>query len=127
MALVGYNTPLHDPPVPEHDHLQAFHNHICLQAGAYQNGMWIVAVAKAGREEGCDLLGQSSIVAPTGEIVAMAGTLGDELVVARCDLDRTCELRGHVFDFALHREPRAYGPIVEQKGIVPPPEEPSGG
>lgn len=127
MTLVGYNTPLHYPPVPEHDHLQAFHNRICLQAGAYQNGMWIVAVAKAGREEGCDLLGQSSIVAPTGEIVAMAGTLADELVIARCDLDRTRELRAHVFDFARHREPWAYAPIVEQKGIVPPPERPLDG
>src|SRR5690606_26863494 len=61
LMMLGYNTPLHYPPVPEHDHLQAFHNHIVMQAGAYQNGTWIVAVAKAGREEGCDLLGQSCI------------------------------------------------------------------
>ena len=112
MLLLGYNTPLHYPPVPQHDHLQAFHNHLCLQAGAYQNGMWVVAVAKAGKEEGCDLLGQSSIVAPTGEIVAMAGTLEDELVVHDCDLERTREIREHIFDFALHRRPDTYGPIT---------------
>ncbi|HFD15374.1 MAG TPA: N-carbamoyl-D-amino-acid hydrolase [Rhodospirillales bacterium] len=112
MLLLGYNTPLHYPPVPQHDHLQAFHNHLCLQAGAYQNGMWVVAVAKAGKEEGCDLLGQSSIVAPTGEIVAMAGTLEDELVVHDCDLERTREIREHIFDFDLHRRPDTYGPIT---------------
>ena len=37
------------------------HNHLCLQAGAYQNGMWVVAVAKAGCEEGCDLIGLPEI------------------------------------------------------------------
>ena len=76
MILLGYNTPAHYPPVPEHDHLQNFHNHLVMQAGAYQNGSWVVAVAKAGEEEGCDLIGQSCIIAPTGEIIAMCSTLG---------------------------------------------------
>ncbi len=116
MLLLGYNTPLHYPPVPQHDHLQAFHNHLCLQAGAYQNGMWVVAVAKAGREEGCDLLGQSCIVAPTGEIVAMAGTLEDELVTYDCDFERTREIKEHIFDFALHRRPETYGLITAMPG-----------
>ena len=44
--------------------------------------MWIVGVAKAGKEENCDLLGQSCIIAPTGEIVAMCSTIGDELATA---------------------------------------------
>lgn len=108
MALIGYNTPVHYPLAPEHDHLQCFHNHLCMQAGAYQNGMWIVGVAKAGREEGCDLIGQSCIIAPTGEIVAMASTLGDELVVHDCDLDRCTEIRANIFNFKLHRRPEVY-------------------
>ena len=113
LMLLGYNTPVHYPPVPEHDHLQGFHNHLCMQAGAYQNGMWVVGVAKAGREEGCDLLGQSCIIAPTGEIVAMAGTVEDELITHECDLDRTREIREHIFNFALHRRPETYGLITE--------------
>ena len=115
MVLLGYNTPVHNPPVPQHDHLQNFHNHLVLQAAAYQNGTWVVGVAKAGREEGCDLIGGSCIIAPTGEIVAQCTTLGDELVVAECDLDRCDELKRHVFDFDLHRQPQHYGLIAAAK------------
>ena len=108
MMLIGYNTPRHYPLAPEHDHLQDFHNHLCLQAGAYQNGMWIVAVAKAGCEEGCDLIGESCIIAPTGEIVAKTQTLGDELICYPCDLDRCLEIRKNIFNFDLHRRPEVY-------------------
>lgn len=120
MCFIGYNTPIHYPPVPEHDHLQGFHNHLVLQSGAYQNGMWVVGIAKAGKEEGCDLLGQSCIIAPTGEIVAMASTVGDELITAACDLDRCKELKDNVFNFGLHRQPQSYHLIVDTKGVVEP-------
>jgi len=116
VVLLGYNTPLHYPPVPDHDHLQDFHNHLVMQAGAYQNGSWVVGVAKAGREEGCDLIGGSCIIAPTGEIVAQAKTLEDELILTDCDLDRCREIKENIFDFALHRQPQHYGPITEPKG-----------
>ncbi|MGR3344704.1 MAG: N-carbamoyl-D-amino-acid hydrolase [Paracoccaceae bacterium] len=117
LVMVGYNTPEHYPPAPEHDHLQNFHNHLVMQAGAYQNGTWIVGVAKAGREEGCDLIGGTCIVAPTGEIVAECKTLGDELIVHECDLDRCREIQTNVFDFAQHREPESYQLITATKGV----------
>ena len=119
LVMLGYNTPVHYPLAPEHDHLQDFHNHLSMQAGAYQNGTWVVGVAKAGHEEGCDLIGGSCVIAPTGEIVALATTLEDELVTARCDLDRCQEIQRNIFNFALHREPRHYGLIVERKGVGP--------
>ena len=109
LVVLGYNTPVHYPLAPEHDHLQDFHNALSLQAGAYANGLWAVGVAKAGREEGCDLIGGSLIVAPTGEIVAQAATLGDEVVLAEIDLDRCAEIRRNIFNFALHRQPADYG------------------
>ena len=112
MMLIGYNTPRHYPPAPEHDHLQDFHNHLSLQAGAYANGMWVVGVAKAGVEEGCDLIGGSAIVAPTGEIVAEAKTVGDEVVIADCDLDRCAEIRSNIFNFTQHRRPEVYTRIA---------------
>lgn len=112
LVALGYNTPVHYPLAPEHDHLQDFHNHLVLQAGAYQNGTWVVAVAKAGKEEGCDLIGGSCIVAPTGEIVARANTLEDELVVAECDLDRCAEIKRNIFNFSEHRQPQHYSPIA---------------
>ncbi len=114
MVLIGYNTPVHYPLAPEHDHLQCFHNQLSLQAGAYQNGMWVVGVGKAGKEEGCDLIGQSSIVAPTGEVVAQTSTLLDELVTHDCDLDRCAEIRANIFDFAKHRRPEMY-PLLSTK------------
>ncbi len=120
MTFIGYNTPIHYPQVPEHDHLQGFHNHLSLQAGAYQNGMWVVGIAKAGKEENCDLLGQSCIIAPTGEIIAMCSTLGDELATAVCDLERCREIKDNVFNFGLHREPEMYRLITETKGVVEP-------
>ncbi len=120
MVLLGYNTPVHNPPAPEHDNLSHFHNELVMQAGAYQNGSWVVGVAKAGVEEGVDQIGNSIIVAPSGEIVAACASSSDELAIARCDLDMTLSYKKTTFDFARHREPHAYGLIVERKGAVPP-------
>lgn len=113
MVLLGYNTPVHYPRAPELDHLQDFHNHLSLQAGAYQNGTWVAAAAKAGREENCDLIGGSCIVAPSGEIVARCETLADELITWDCDLDLCQTIQNNIFNFALHREPENYGLIVQ--------------
>lgn len=120
MILLGYNTPVHNPPAPEHDPLGPFHNHLVMQAGAYQNATWVVGVAKCGREEGCDMIGQSAIIAPSGEIVACCATLGDELVTADCDLDLTRSYKETVFDFARHRRPEHYRLIVDRTGAQPP-------
>ncbi len=121
MVLVGYNTPMHNPPAPEHDALSNFHNHLVMQSGAYQNGTWVVGVAKCGVEEGVMQIGQSAIIAPSGEIAAQATSLEDELVVARCDLDATRSYKTTIFNFEKHRQPEAYRLIVERKGAVPPP------
>ncbi len=120
MIVLGYNTPLHNPPAPEHDALGNFHNTLVMQAGAYQNGTWVVGVAKAGMEEGVMHLGQSQIIAPSGETVAMCTTLGDELAIARCDLDLTTSYKSTVFNFARHRRPEHYKLITERTGAQPP-------
>ena len=112
LVCLGYNTPTHFPPVPQHDHLNSFHHLLSVQAGAYQNGFWVAAAAKAGMEEGSMLLGHSCIVAPTGEIVAMSSTLEDELITAKADLDRCREIRDHIFNFRLHRQPHHYRSIA---------------
>jgi predicted amidohydrolase len=111
MMLIGYNTPVHYPPAPQHDRLQDFHNHLVMQAGAYQNGLWVIGVAKAGREEGCDLIGESCIIAPNGEIVAQCATLGDELITHACDFDVCADLRDTILNFALNRRPEMY-PLI---------------
>ena len=121
MVVLGYNTPVHNPPSPEHDHLAHFHNQLSMQAGAYQNGCWVVGVAKAGDEDGVRQIGNSMIIAPSGEIVAGCVTEGDELAIARCDLDLTLSYKNTTFNFAKHRRTEAYGLIVERTGAIPPP------
>lgn len=120
MVLIGYNTPRHNPPAPDHDRLSEFHNQLSMQAGAYQNGTWVVGAAKCGVEEGCEMIGASSIIAPSGQIVAQALTQDDELVLARCDLDMCASYKETTFNFAKHRQPEAYRLIVEQTGAIPP-------
>jgi predicted amidohydrolase len=120
LILCGYNTPIHYVPDPSQDILQGFHNALVMQSGAYQNGTWVVGVAKGGVEEGVDSLTQSMIVAPSGQIVAQALTTDDEVVVARCDLDWCKRYTGTLFDFEHYRRPELYERITAQRGVVLP-------
>jgi hypothetical protein len=52
--------------------------------------------------------------------VAQALTLGDELVVARCDLDLGKSYKATTFNFAKHRQPEQYRLIVERTGAKNP-------
>jgi predicted amidohydrolase len=114
VVVLGYNTPTHIPWEPVYDHLSAFHNHLVMQASAYQNSMYVVGVAKAGKEEGSNLLAGSCIVAPSGEIIAMASTAGDEVFVAKCDLDICLYNRKAMFNFAQHRQVQHYKRITDR-------------
>jgi hypothetical protein len=122
MILCGYNTPIHYVPDPSQDILQGFHNSLVMQSGAYQNGAWVVGVAKAGVEEGVDSLGQSCIIAPSGQIVAQTLTTDDELIVASCDLDWCARYKKTLFDFGRYRRPEVYQRITGQRGVIEPPE-----
>jgi predicted amidohydrolase len=124
MVLLGYNSPVGLGDPYELDALEPFHNHLVMQSGAYQNATWVVGVAKAGNEEGFNMIGQTCIVAPSGEIVAQCATLGDELVVRDCDLDLGAPYRADIFNFAAHRRPEHYKLITERTGAIPPPEKP---
>lgn len=119
MILCGYNTPLHYVPDPSQDPLQGFHNALVMQSGAYQNGTFVVGVAKGGVEEGVDSLADSMIVAPSGEILAKATTSGDELIWADCDLDWCYQYKDTLFDFDRYRRPEVYTRIVNQRGVDP--------
>ncbi len=118
IILCGYNTPLHYVPDPTQDALQGFHNALVMQSGAYQNGTFVVGVAKGGVEEGVDSLADSSIIAPSGEILAKTATNGDEVVTAICDLDWCNNYKNTLFDFNRYRRPEVYGRITEQRGSI---------
>ena len=118
MILCGYNTPMHYVPDPSQDVLQGFHNALVMQSGAYQNGTFVVGVAKGGVEEGVEGLADSSIIAPSGEILAKTETNGDELVTATCDLDWCYQYKDTLFNFDRYRRPEVYGPITQQRGTI---------
>ena len=123
MVVLGYNTPsVNSQKSDEGPEKRLFHNRLSVQSGAYQNATWVVAVAKAGVEDGFPLIGGSLIADPNGEIVAEARTEDDELLVHPCDLDATVFGKETIFDFARHRRIEHYGLITSRAGAVPPPE-----
>ena len=123
MILLGYNSPVGLGDPYELDALEPFHNHLVMQSGAYQNATWVVGVAKAGMEEGFNMIGQTCIIAPSGEIVAQCATMGDELVIRKCDLDFAKPYRADIFNFAAHRRPEHYRLITERTGAIQPPDD----
>jgi len=114
MAVLGFNTPtvniFHDEP----PHLRMFHHFISMQAAAYQNGLWIVASAKSGYEDGFRLHGGTCIIAPTGEVVAQTLTEDDELITYDCDLSMGEYIKNSVFNFRAHRRIDEYRLITER-------------
>lgn len=123
LIVLGYNTPSHYPAMSQVDHLARLHNHLSMQANAYFNGTWVVGVAKAGVEAGIDQIGDSCIISPAGEIVAVAQTLGDEVITARIDFDDCNVFKKHMFNLRAHRRPEHYRSIcasVEQTVPAPP-------
>ncbi|MGH6962022.1 MAG: nitrilase-related carbon-nitrogen hydrolase, partial [Dongiaceae bacterium] len=121
MVTLGFNTPaVNAQRSDEGLAKRMFHHKLSLQAGAYQNSTWVVAVAKCGIEDGHHLMAGTVVVNPDGEIVAETASEGDELLVHDCDLEATRFGKESMFDFARHRRIEHYGLIATQVGAVPP-------
>jgi predicted amidohydrolase len=121
MIVLGFNTPsVNGHKAKEGMAQRLFHHRLSVQAGAYQNSCWVVAVAKAGSEDGHHLMGGTLIVNPDGEIVAELEGEADGIIVHACDLDDTRFGKQTIFDFKMHRRIEHYGPITGQVGVVEP-------
>jgi predicted amidohydrolase len=117
MVVLGFNTPsVNSQKAAEGPEQRMFHHRLSLQAGAYQNATWVVAVAKAGVEDGHPLMGGTMIVDPDGHVVAELDHEADGVLVQDCDLDATRFGKTTIFDFARHRRPEHYGLITERVG-----------
>jgi predicted amidohydrolase len=116
LILCGYNTPIHYAPDPSQDALAGFHNKLVMQAGAYQNGTFVIGVAKGGVEEGVPSLAESVIIAPSGEILAEAATDADELIWADLHLDWCRQYTETLFSMDYYRRPEAYVRHTTQRG-----------
>lgn len=104
LVFTGYNTPL--------SRLATYHNALVMRAGAYQNAIWVVGIAKAGKENGLELIGESCIISPKGEVVAQASTIADELITARIDTALIDEMRDY-WRFEQNRIVSTYGDLVQ--------------
>jgi predicted amidohydrolase len=104
IILIGYNTPI--------SALALDLNELCMRAGAYANLCFVVGVAKAGIEDGLELIGGSCLIDPLGQVLAKAATTGDELVVARLDLDRAVPVRKR-WNFLGRRQPQHYATLLQ--------------
>jgi predicted amidohydrolase len=120
LIALGYNSSIANARGGEPPEIRMLHNHISMQAGAYQNATWVCGAAKSGDEEGIPLMGGSCIIAPTGQIVALASRLGPEVITAECDLELCDFYKRTMFDFAAHRRPEHYRSIIERTGAEPP-------
>lgn len=116
LVVLGYNTPMEVPGWQEEPHTKMSSHLLSLQAGAYQNSLWVAASGKSGTEDGVYMIGGSAIAAPNGEIVAKTISDGDEVVVTQIDLDFATPFRESVFNFAAHRRPEFYSIITERTG-----------
>ena len=103
LILIGYNTPI--------SALALDLNELCMRAGAYANACFVVGSAKAGIEDGVELIGGSCVINPLGQVVAKASTTGDELITARIDLDQMTPVRKR-WNFLGRRQPQHYGPLL---------------
>ena len=104
IILIGYNTPI--------SALALDLNELCMRAGAYANLCFVVGVAKAGVEDGVELIAGSCIIDPQGQILARAATRADELVVARIDLEQMAPVRKR-WNFLGRRQPHHYGRLLQ--------------
>jgi predicted amidohydrolase len=122
MVMLGFNTPSVNSQNPaEGPEQRMFHHRLSLQAGAYQNATWVVAVAKAGVEDGHPLMGGTMIVDPNGIVAAELPGEEDGVLIHDCDLDATRFGKETIFDFKRHRRIEHYGLITERVGAIPPP------
>ncbi len=108
LLCVPYNTPSFGQPKEAGQET----SEIMLRAGAMENQIFIVAVGKAGVEDGVEYIGGSEIISPMGKVLAKAQTEGDELVVATIDLAEITTSRKK-WDFLADRRPEQYKQLVK--------------
>ena len=82
-----------------------------LQARAYENGVYVVAVNRAGLEQGRNHIGRSMIVDPIGaDMIAVASSDKAELLVATVDLDNVAVAQTSL-PWWRDRRPELYGSL----------------
>lgn len=81
------------------------------RAHAVANGVYVAVVNRVGRERKIKFWGNSFVANPFAEIIAHAGTNREEILIARCDLDKIAEAR-QSWPFLRDRRIDAYGALT---------------
>ena len=97
-----------------------------IRTRALENGVYYIAVNRVGIENGNEFIGTSSICAPNGDVLALAGK--DEETIIYADIDPTVareKLRihsshEHMVDRIADRRPEMYASLVEEHTLKRP-------
>ena len=108
LICVPYNTPTLGQPRETGQET----SEVLLRAAAIENHLFIIAVGKAGVEDGAEYIGGSEIISPTGKVLAKAQTEGDELVTATIDVDEIASVKNK-WNLLADRRPEIYHQLVQ--------------
>jgi predicted amidohydrolase len=119
MALLGADLLVLPTNWPTHSECAAEH---MIPTRAMENVVYVMAVNRVGEESGFRFIGASSIVDPSGRLLAKAGADTEEILFAEVDPSmarrkRLVRVPGrHEIDRIADRRPRFYGPITAPNG-----------
>jgi N-carbamoylputrescine amidase len=78
---------------------------------AVANGVYVAVPNRVGREGKLKFWGGSFVAGPSGEIIAQSGSEREDVLIARCDLEKIAEAR-ESWPFLRDRRIDAYGPLT---------------
>jgi 5-aminopentanamidase len=119
LALLGADILVLPTNWPTHSECAAEH---MIPTRAMENTVYAMAVNRVGEESGFRFIGGSSIVDPSGRVLARAGADTAEMLLADIDPEaarrkRLVRVPGrHEINRIADRRPRFYGPIVAPNG-----------
>ncbi|MDB5353327.1 MAG: putative amidohydrolase [Planctomycetota bacterium] len=112
ILVLPTNWPTHSESVAEHQ----------MPSRAVENVVYAIAVNRVGEESGFRFIGRSSIVDPSGEILASGSADREEILYAEIDLAKARQKRLvrrpglHEINRIADRRPGFYGLLVEPNG-----------
>jgi predicted amidohydrolase len=119
LALLGADLLVLPTNWPTHSECAAEH---MIPTRAMENTVYVMAVNRVGLESGFRFIGTSSIVDPSGRVLARAGADSEEVIQA--EIDPAIARRKHLvrvpgrheIDRIADRRPRFYNPLVAPNG-----------
>lgn len=86
---------------------------LASRSGAALNQVFFAGVNRVGTESELTFIGQSHVVDPVGEVVNMAKTAEDELVLTTIDLSDVAAVRQRQNYWLRDRRPETYGELAQ--------------